>query len=319
MSIILGKGDYYQKKNYQKKKNYISIKKNKQAKNYFFNKRIQIITNIKIIKIIIIIMNLIRILSNDKRILNLFKLANITLKVKGIGNKNIFSNVSGKSFNIDSYPNEIYINGINQDQITYNYFFNQTVNVVELIWNHTISDCFAMFRECNDIIEYDFTNFDTSGVIYMHDMFWGCTNITSLNLSNFNTCDVKEFNYMFYNCQSLTSLNLSNFNTSHLTRIDRMFYGCIHLEYLNIQNFDEHTISSLRINIFTEVPDNIVICINPEINQNIIFAQIQTINCYSIDCSNEWKLSQKKIIDENNQCINSCFNSSDYPFEYNGK
>ena len=140
----------------------------------------------------------------------------------------------------------------------------------------------------------------------MADMFFNCYYITSLNLSNFNTSKVNEFNFMFHNCQSLTSLNLSNFDTSNLNRTDRMFDGCINLEYINMQNFNEETINSHYVYIFYQVPDNIVICINPNLTQNTIFPQIKDKACYNIDCSNDWILNQKKIISETNQCVNNC-------------
>ena len=38
-----------------------------------------------------------------------------------------------------------------------------------------------MFFECTDITEIDLSNFDTSKVNLINDMFHGCSSLTSLN------------------------------------------------------------------------------------------------------------------------------------------
>ena len=70
----------------------------------------------------------------------------------------------------DNLPNEIYINDIQQRNITKNYYFNQTetnISDVKLIWNREISSCFAMFCDCEKIIEIYLSNFNASRVANM--------------------------------------------------------------------------------------------------------------------------------------------------------
>ena len=67
--------------------------------------------------------------------------------------------------------------------------------------------------------------------------------------------------------------------------------------------------------MFDNVPENIVICIN-ESNTKIL-SKIKNISCYTIDCSDNWKSQQKKII--NGNCILVCKNDSKYKYEYHGK
>ena len=108
--------------------------------------------NMKII-IPFIIINLIFQISSYSK-LHYFKfelsngLYNITLKIKGIGNKYVFS--SNNNFPIISRPNSVYINGIRQNRTTTNYLFNQTDNIVILAWNSYIIKCllyvFKMLR-----------------------------------------------------------------------------------------------------------------------------------------------------------------------------
>ena len=393
----------------------------------------------------------------------------ITLKINGIGDKNILT-LNQTNFKKSLYPNFIYINDERQDNIDYHYNFNQIVNEVKLVWNHSINDCQYMFQNCYDIIEIDLSefdfskvkrtnfmfsncyslksinfknvdtsqvtrmnrmfenclslssidvsNFDTSKVEWMNHLFFGCSSLTTINISNFNSSittdmeylfsgcslltsidlskfdtsfsrqmpfmfsncislislnlsnfDVSNVNYtygmfanctslvsldisnfntqrlinmhsMFYNCRSLTSLNLSKFDTSHVTNMRSMFYGCsslssldlsnfdtskairmhnmfdgcINLEYINLINFRENNLNkNFSYSIFDNVPDNIVLCINDNIN--IILDEIKKIKCYSLNCSDNWQLAQKKLAEENGNCMESCLNK----YEYNGK
>ena len=70
-------------------------------------------------------------------------------------------------------------------------------------------------------------------------------------------------------------------------------------------------------NVFEEVPENVVICINKIDTNNLILSQIYGKRCYIIDCSDDWKSKQKKIIYENGSCTDSCGIINKY--EYNDK
>ena len=177
----------------------------------------------------------------------------------------------------------------------------------------------SLFFDCKLLTSLDLSGFNTLKTIYMGRMFYGCSSLTSLELSNFVTSQVTSMAEMFYCCSSLTTLNLSNFNTSQVTKMDNMFYNCIHLEYINLENFVESKLGDGENNyrnMFYNVPENAVICINENRTMNKIFPQIRDkIKCNIIDCINDWKSIQKKLINDNNQCVESCDNK----YEYNGK
>ena len=69
------------------------------------------------------------------------------------------------------------------------------------------------------------------------------------------------------------------------------FDGCTNLEYVDIINFNEQKTSHYS-NIFNNVLDNIVICLN-ENNHNLL-SQMINLKCYTIDCTGDWKSKQKK-------------------------
>ena len=296
--------------------------KGKKMKNSIKNKN-QII-NILIIKFILINVLINLLLCH---ILFLSESSYITLKIKGIGYNYIFGYQVNRTFRLAYFPDEIYINEKRQDFLNYSYYFNQTDNIVKLIWNKTINNMANMFDQCNNITEVDLSNFDSSIVINtgslfrgcisltsvnlnnfnttkttsMASMFNGCTSLLSLNLSSFNTSNCKNMCYMLQNCRLLTSLDLSNFDTSQTIYLHSMFNGCLSLKYLNIKNFN---FSLPKVDyIFNNVPENILICLEENnINYNISL-ELGKRKCYNIDCSKDWNSKIKKVI---NRTIVGC-------------
>ena len=203
-------------KEYNKSKKFLNLKEqiaNKKHKSIIkINKKMlldnKLMNYINII-VLLIAINFFRILTHNKFHLIDLKFSKITLKVKGIGNKTVFTNDSNFISN-SNLPDKIVIN--NEEQITiYNsYYFNLTDNIVELIWNNEIRYCSYMFKDCVDITEIDFSNFNTSQVTLMSRMFYNCSSLTSIIFDNFDTSNAKSMTYMFYNCFLLLSLNHQN-------------------------------------------------------------------------------------------------------------
>lgn len=106
------------------------------------------------------------------------------------------------------------------------------------------ADCSGMFKNCK-LTELDLSNFDTSNVTNMSEMFSNCTNLTSLDLSNFDTSNVTDMKYMFDSCSSLTSLDISSFDTSKIEDMSYMFIACSKLTSLNLSNFDTSNVTTM--------------------------------------------------------------------------
>jgi surface protein len=141
----------------------------------------------------------------------------------------------------------------------------------------------------------------------MTSMFAHCYSLTSINISSFDTSSVTNLGFMFYHCYSLVSLDLSSFDTSKVTRTIDMFNSCQKLEYINLKNFDENSLSKYD-NTFYNVPNNIVICINEANIKNKLLPLIKSKKCYNIDCSDNYKLKQKKLVEEIGLCVDKCDN-----------
>ena len=261
----------------------------------------------------------------------------ITMKVQGPGKNRLF-HLERKS---EYYPNEIYVNGNNQTIINFTYYLNETENHIKLVWYNNINNSNYMFYGCSHITEIDFSHFDSSQIYSMDNMFSGCSVLTSLNFSNFDTSQVSNMKSLFNGCESLKSLNLSNFNTSKVTTMTQMFagcsslvtldlssfntsnvnqissffYGCSRLEYINMISFDPIKISKPST-LLEGISPKAVICPSQQLYDKIKY---NLKDCQKINCSSNWKSVQKKMIDGKSDCVESCSDTDDHKYEYNGK
>lgn len=81
------------------------------------------------------------------------------------------------------------------------------------------------FLHVSDNLTYlNLSNWNTSNVTDMANMFLGCTKLTNLILSNWDTSKVTDMHSMFENDSSLTNLDVSNWDTSEVTDMSEMFF-----------------------------------------------------------------------------------------------
>ncbi|ECB9705988.1 BspA family leucine-rich repeat surface protein [Listeria monocytogenes] len=88
----------------------------------------------------------------------------------------------------------------------------------------------------------DLSNFDTSNVIYMDEMF-SRSAVTSLDLSNFDTSNVTTMMNMFYG-SAATSIDVSNFDTSKVTTMRNMFSGSAATS-IDVSNFNTSNVRTM--------------------------------------------------------------------------
>ena len=169
-----------------------------------------------------------------------------------------------------------------------------------------VIDMNKMFDSCNALLFLDISNFNTKNVTDMGKMFSGCSSLTSLDLANFDTELVTILEYMFSNCKNLTYLDLSSFNTSKVVNMINMFEGCVNLNYLNILNFEENS-ELINTNMFLNINDDLVFCINEETNLNSLISGLKEKECVSLDCDSNWLENKKNLLEEKKKDI-SIFN-----------
>ena len=175
----------------------------------------------------------------------------------------------------------------------------------------------SMFSECYELNSLNLSHFNTSSVKHFFYMFNKCKKLKFLNLSNFNTSFANNTNHMFSDCSSLISLDISNFDSRliYVNKTEGMFSGCENLQYLNMSG--EYLNNTVFDQINVHLPNNIVYCFNEKYLNSLNGTKK---NCSVLDCSINWKQSQKKLIyNDSTTCLVSCKNSSTYTFEYDNK
>ena len=104
----------------------------------------------------------------------------------------------------------------------------------------------------------------------MQNIFRECRAFISLNVSIFDTSLAINMEGIFINCDSLVSLDLSNFDILKVKNTSYMFSGCNSLIFLNLDSFIETKVEEIKVdNMFNNINDNIIFCLNTLNNQNI--------------------------------------------------
>lgn len=110
---------------------------------------------------------------------------------------------------------------------------------------HSGTRCRGLFNGCTNLTNANFTNFDTSNVITMQEMFYNCSSLTNLDLSGFDTSKVTTMRSMFYGCTKLTDVNFANFDTSNVTDMSCMFQNCTSLKSLDVSSFNTKNVTTM--------------------------------------------------------------------------
>lgn len=103
-----------------------------------------------------------------------------------------------------------------------------------------------IFSRGGSLTKLDLSNLDTSKVKYMQSMFFCCCKLTTLDLSSFDTSNVENMGGMFFACNNLTALDLSNFDTSNVTDMNELFFNCKSLISLDLSSFDTSNVENMN-------------------------------------------------------------------------
>ena len=123
------------------------------------------------------------------------------------------------------------------------------VTSMKYMFMHPYSFCFNNIK--------GISNWNTSNVTNMSNMFFRCTTIP--NISNWNTSKVLDMSYMFYGCNNIP--DISNWNTSKVLDMSYMFGECNNIP--DISNWDTSNVKNMK-GIFYH---SINLCILPDISK----------------------------------------------------
>ena len=294
------------------------------------NKKIKVnLFNQKINNLIIIILFIFyNILKECTLKLDDFHSSIITIKINETGLQNIFYGESTchENSKMFEFPDEVLINNEKQENISFQYYFKSSDNIIQLKWNKYTENWGCLFKNCINITEIDFSKFDFSQDIQGNMMFFNCKSVTSLNLNDFGKFKLKDAGSLFRGMISLKYINLSNFDTTEVTDIGGMFLGCTSLTSLDLSNFQFNKDNIETECLFSQCPNleyinfknakflpnnktafisakkNIVFCNEDE----RIISRVKEYGCPIIDCSDNWRQNQKKINLENGECVDDC-------------
>ena len=163
--------------------------------------------------------------------------ANVNVPTKTFGTKTITTNGTYLAIDdgVDGYSEvEVATSGVDIND----YIKPETINTATTTvgcWHTFIkkipklnlnitTTCANMFFYCK-AEEIDVSEFNTTNVTNMYQMFSYCSSLTSLDLSSFNTSKTTNMSYLFDDCTKLKNLNISNFDFTNVTIYTNMFYS----------------------------------------------------------------------------------------------
>ena len=124
---------------------------------------------------------------------------------------------------------------------------SEFTSIIVSDWNTSeVTNMLEMFAFCYNLTSLDLSNFNTSKVTTMEGMFNEDYILVSLDLSNWNTSNVTNMNNMFHECNALTSVDLSSFNTAKVTTMYSMFDYCTSLTSLDLSSFNTSKVTDMR-------------------------------------------------------------------------
>ena len=137
---------------------------------------------------------------------------------------------------------------------------------VNITFKENLKSMLGMFKGCENLIDVDLTNLNTSRLENINSLFEGCNNLENVNFFNkqlykiretenlFNGCEnlveienldkiniptIRKANNMFKNCKVIRNINLSSIYLDKAENAKDIFHGCDKLEILDICNFGE--------------------------------------------------------------------------------
>lgn len=100
------------------------------------------------------------------------------------------------------------------------------------------------FDGCKALETIDITALDTSGLIYMNNLFSDCYNLGEINVTGLITSDVRDMSAVFHFCKSLQALDVTHFVTDNATTMASMFAGCQQLQSLDLSGFNTSNVTN---------------------------------------------------------------------------
>lgn len=121
----------------------------------------------------------------------------------------------------------------------------RTINNISEWDTSNVTNMDNMFKRCNSLVSLDLSNWVVSKVESMHDMIQGCESLVSVNASNWDVSSVTDMWGMFADCRSLEELDLSGWDMTNVSNTTYMFNNSSNLRTLRLDDCDKETIRKI--------------------------------------------------------------------------
>ena len=147
------------------------------------------------------------------------------------------------------------------------------------------------------VYSIDFTNFDSSNVISLSNLFKGCSSLEFINFTNFKTSSVSNMASMIEGCESIKILNISGFNMESVTNLGNMFQGLTKLNYIILQDFttsESFKQEISKVNGLDKLNKRLLVCQDKE--NKILTNEKYKTHCCNFDIEKHMCISNNYLV-----------------------
>ena len=102
-----------------------------------------------------------------------------------------------------------------------------------------LSNLDFMFQGCEDLINVDLSNINSSSINSSIYTFTNCQNLETVNFTSVNTSNVESMDFLFAGCNNLLELvGFESLNASSVKKTTGMFSDCTSIRKVNLSGFD---------------------------------------------------------------------------------
>lgn len=158
-------------------------------------------------------------------------------------------------------------------------------------WCRNVNTFENMFYKCFSLTELNVSNWNTSNVTNMNNMFINCSSLLSIEgINNWDTSNVTNMGGMFSvenaildDDMSITNLNISDWDVSNVTDMSNMFLKCTSLTSLNLFKWNIKNVNNMQgvfgtgignVPLDTSSYDGLLIgwsSLTPNLQNNVLF------------------------------------------------
>ena len=182
------------------------------------------------------------------------------------------------------------------------YIPNESGNLgIKIKFKSIISNFNEFFKDNNELIKVDLSNFEMKNIKSMNSSFSGCSNLNEVNLEGINTNNFLDMSYTFEKCKNLKNINLSPIKSDNIRNTKGIFSECDNLETVNISSFE-----IVNDNMFEGIKSRPNIIANQKISatiSNIFYNMFNiNINITIVENKNHIENSKQCSLGENEKC-----------------